>query len=105
MSRRTGEAIVTSDFHETNAQGGIVRAELAGTWYAERLAAFEGALANHLKAVKARATPHSRLGEAVEYSMTAGGKRLRPVLRPMSPVWSRPTARLAAGSMKRSWFG
>lgn len=49
-------------------------------WYTERLAAFEAALADHLKLLKSAATPHTRLAAAVEYSMTAGGKRLRPIL-------------------------
>ncbi len=49
-------------------------------WYPPRLTEVEAAIAAHLKVVKSALGSHSRLADAVEYSMRSGGKRLRPIL-------------------------
>ncbi len=49
-------------------------------WYARRQSDVDGALVRHLKSLKSRPEPHSRLVEAVEYSLVQPGKRLRPIL-------------------------
>lgn len=49
-------------------------------WLEQRRAAFENALSTHLKSGRAGFSPHSRLGDAVLYSLGIGGKRLRPIL-------------------------
>jgi geranylgeranyl pyrophosphate synthase len=46
-------------------------------WYETRRARVEQAISARMEIVK---SPHSRLAEAVQYGMAAGGKRLRPIL-------------------------
>lgn len=46
-------------------------------WFESRRQAVDRRVSEHLKVLK---TPHSRLGEAVRYAMSNGGKRLRPIL-------------------------
>lgn len=53
-------------------------------------------ISDHLKALKAQVQPHSRLLESVEYSLTAGGKRLRPVL-------VVETCRVCGGAEEEAW--
>lgn len=48
--------------------------------YEQRRVAVEDCIAAHLKLLKSRPHPHSRLIEAVEYSLAQPGKRLRPIL-------------------------
>jgi len=50
------------------------------TWFDNRRAAIDRRISNHLKLLKSRLQPHSRLLESVEYSLGDGGKRVRPVL-------------------------
>lgn len=52
----------------------------APEWFDRRREQAEAALASYLKIQKIREIPHSRLSEAVHYSIQSGGKRLRPVL-------------------------
>jgi len=40
----------------------------------------ENALTIHLKELESAIGPHGRLAEAVQYSVRAGGKRIRPIL-------------------------
>jgi geranylgeranyl diphosphate synthase type II len=49
-------------------------------WLARSRLEVEDALATHLKELEAAMGPHSRLPAAVQYSVTSGGKRLRPIL-------------------------
>lgn len=49
-------------------------------WFDHRREQVESALTSYLKDQKIRELPHSRLFEAVQYSVQSGGKRLRPVL-------------------------
>lgn len=49
-------------------------------WFDEARGSFEKQLEAHLASLQARDAEHSRLMEAVTYSLTQGGKRLRPVL-------------------------
>lgn len=49
-------------------------------WYAARRRRVDQAISEHLSAEKGRLASHSRLPEAVQYSLGKGGKRLRPVL-------------------------
>lgn len=49
-------------------------------WLDERRRRVDELFSNHLKVINRKGTPHSRLAAAVEYSITAGGKRVRPVL-------------------------
>jgi geranylgeranyl diphosphate synthase type II len=49
-------------------------------WYAGERAAVDELLATHVARLRACDSQHSRLLEAVEYSLRQGGKRLRPIL-------------------------
>ncbi len=49
-------------------------------WFDTQRTAVDRLLSEHLKALAAKAAPHSRLMDAVSYSLLAGGKRLRPIL-------------------------
>lgn len=49
-------------------------------WFDAQRSRVDNALSSHLNALKRDFTPHSRLLDCVEYALTAGGKRLRPVL-------------------------
>lgn len=49
-------------------------------WLGRRQAEVDSALHDHLKAVAGGMGPHSRLPDAVQYSVQVGGKRLRPIL-------------------------
>ncbi len=49
-------------------------------WLARRRQQFEDGLLNHLKELESSLGSHSRLPEAVLYSLQVGGKRLRPIL-------------------------
>ncbi|MBL8878515.1 MAG: polyprenyl synthetase family protein [Phycisphaerales bacterium] len=55
-------------------------APVAPAWFERRRAQVDAALAADLKIRESGTTSHSRLLEAVEYSVSSGGKRLRPVL-------------------------
>lgn len=50
------------------------------SWYESRRAAVDNALSIHLNRLKSTSPGNTRLLEAVQYSLSAGGKRLRPVL-------------------------
>ncbi len=50
------------------------------TWLAQCQAQVESALAAHLNELKTSLEPHSRLPDAVLYSVRVGGKRVRPIL-------------------------
>jgi geranylgeranyl diphosphate synthase type II len=56
-----------------------VSAGFAG-WLETARADADAALSIHLKYCETRFGPHSRLGDAVQYSVRLGGKRIRPVL-------------------------
>lgn len=56
------------------------RANILPDWYPATRELVERALQRHLDSLAARPAGHSRLTEAVAYSVQAGGKRLRPVL-------------------------
>ncbi len=58
-------AVVAGDWHE---------------WLARRREEFETALSAHLATLKVTMGSHSRLPDAVLYSLNVGGKRLRPIL-------------------------
>lgn len=62
------------------AQAPITAAPLFPGWLEERRRLVDAALAAHLTALQSAFGPHSRLGEAVLYSVRVGGKRLRPIL-------------------------
>jgi geranylgeranyl diphosphate synthase type II len=49
-------------------------------WYEDLLGQVNAAIATHLKRLEVSIEPHSRLAEAVQYSLGPGGKRFRPVL-------------------------
>jgi len=49
-------------------------------WFEQQREWVDAAISTHLKELKFHPQPHSRLSAAVEYSLTQGGKRLRPVL-------------------------
>lgn len=49
-------------------------------WLDAERTRFDAWLADHLGDLAAAGTPHSRLTEAVAYSLEAGGKRVRPIL-------------------------
>jgi geranylgeranyl diphosphate synthase type II len=49
-------------------------------WLQKRRATVDEALRGHLAEVKSQIGPHSRLADAVLYSVQVGGKRLRPIL-------------------------
>jgi geranylgeranyl diphosphate synthase type II len=49
-------------------------------WYAGALARVNAAITTHLKKLETSLGTHSRLGEAVRYSVALPGKRFRPVL-------------------------
>ncbi|MGE0479935.1 MAG: polyprenyl synthetase family protein [Phycisphaerae bacterium] len=49
-------------------------------WLEAERARIDGWLADHVRGLSATASPHSRLIEAVGYSLQAGGKRVRPIL-------------------------
>lgn len=69
------------------------------SWYESRRAAVEAALARHLGDVKAlnpAGPPHTRVLDAVEYSLLQPGKRLRPVL-------ALEGCRLCGGAESAAW--
>ncbi|MCC6358905.1 MAG: polyprenyl synthetase family protein, partial [Phycisphaerales bacterium] len=49
-------------------------------WFEGRRSAVDNALSTHLNRLKCSTPGNTRLIDAVQYSLTAGGKRLRPVL-------------------------
>jgi len=74
---------VTKTPLDASGTGGEAWATLAvdfADWLERGRAAVNEALAAHLAEIKAAAQPHSRLADAVQYSVKAGGKRLRPIL-------------------------
>jgi geranylgeranyl diphosphate synthase type II len=68
----------------------------AQAWLAEQAQCVNAGISTHLNALKQRFQPHSRLLDAVEYSLAAGGKRLRPVL-------VLETCRVCGGSLESAW--
>ncbi|MCH8806205.1 MAG: polyprenyl synthetase family protein [Planctomycetes bacterium] len=52
----------------------------AADWLGERVLRINAALETHIASRKSAHASHSRLLAAVEYSVAAGGKRLRPIL-------------------------
>jgi len=67
-------------------------------WFAERRAAVDRIITEHVAALRAADPGHSRLIEAGVYSLTQGGKRLRPilVLESCAVCGGQPTAAHAA---------
>lgn len=55
-------------------------APAAPDWFQQRRAQIDAAITADLKERKSHSVPHSQLLEAVEYSASSGGKRLRPTL-------------------------
>jgi len=51
-----------------------------GRWIEQRRGEVEQALSEHWAEIEFPSDPHSRLPAAVQYSVQAGGKRLRPIL-------------------------
>jgi geranylgeranyl diphosphate synthase type II len=49
-------------------------------WFEERRRTVDNALSTHLNSLKTGAWSNTRLPSSVQYSLTAGGKRLRPIL-------------------------
>ncbi len=65
-------------------------------WFAEQGRRVSAEISNHLNVLKASSVPHSRLLDAVEYSLAGGGKRLRPVL-------VLETCRVCGGAGESAW--
>ncbi len=65
-------------------------------WFAEQGRRVNAEISKHLNVLKASAVPHSRLLDAVEYSLVGGGKRLRPVL-------TLETCRICGGAEAAAW--
>ena len=85
------------DVQQGQAGGG--NADVSLDWqalFAERGRRVSAEISKHLKALKASLQPHSRLIEAVEYSLAGGGKRLRPVL-------VLETCRVCGGAEQAAW--
>jgi geranylgeranyl diphosphate synthase type II len=76
-----GETTVPADWH---------------TWFSEQARLVDAQISNHLNALKACLQPHSQLLDTVEYALTAGGKRLRPVV-------VLETSRLCGGNQQSAW--
>jgi geranylgeranyl diphosphate synthase type II len=80
VPRRSVESTVNLSQHESNISPSAIRPDFPGGWYEPRRAAFDAALAAHLAGLEPAVRPHTRLMDAVQYSLSAGGKRLRPLL-------------------------
>ena len=65
---------------EVEKKSGSAVSEAWRCWLEEQRGLVDGVISEHLKVLKSEETSHSRLAAAVEYSLTLGGKRLRPVL-------------------------
>ncbi len=65
-------------------------------WFDQQRRHVDAEISKHLNVLKAKIQPHSQLLEAVEYSLTGGGKRLRPVL-------VLETCRVCGGAEASAW--